>query len=207
MRSMIIGGLAVALSAACGEAETIVEPRSPAPSVPIESVHRDWTPANSEVEGLDVRAASTRRLSVPQLERSLDVIGGFPLGSVQLPDNLAFTLGQPDFQSVTEPSRDPSPLFMKFMVDLAAFVCGQILEADRARPEDDRVLSRFEDDEANLRALWLRFTGIAGDAATDDVQRLLDVQREATEASAGNVDAGRLAVCVAAATSPEFLLY
>jgi hypothetical protein len=196
---------AAAFGIACGEAER-TEPTSNA-GVPVDAVHDDWAPAPGPGTSLDVDAAAARRMSVAQLERSLEVVAGFPEGSVQLPANLAFTLGQPDFRSVTEPSREPSPLFMKFMVDLAGFVCGQILEADRARPASQRVLSRHEDLDENLRSVWFRFTGISGADADADVARLREAYQSATASTGDNEDAGRVAVCMAAATSPEFLLY
>jgi hypothetical protein len=197
--------ITASLAIACGETER-AEPASNA-GVPVDAVHDEWTPAPGPGTSLDVDAASARRLSVAQLERSLEVVGGFPEASIELPANLAFTLGQPDFRSVTEPSREPSPLFMKFMVDLAGFVCVRILEADRLRPAGQRVLSRHEDLDENLRAIWFRFTGISGAAADAEVARLRETYQSATASTDDNEDAGRVAVCMAVATSPEFLLY
>lgn len=204
-RRLIAAIATASLSIACGETDR-AEP-SRATGVPVDEVHGDWNPGDGPSAPLDVAAASARRMSVAQLERSLEVVGGLPEGSVVLPPNLAFTLGQPDFQSVTEPSREPSPLFMKFMVDLAGFVCVRILEADRARPSEARVLSRHDDLDENLRSIWYRFTGISGAEAEADVERLRTAYESATASTDDNPDAGRVAVCMAAATSPEFLLY
>jgi len=96
---------------------------------------------------------------------------------------------------------------MKFMVDLAGFICGRILEADRMRPREQRVLSAHDDVDANLRAVWFRFTGLSGPEADSDVDRLRATFERATASTDDNPDAGRVAVCMAAATSPEFLLY
>ncbi len=173
------------------------------PTQPVDVEEDSWKPQNPDrIPGLDQVAAEPRRLSVAQLERSWDIVRGVPLGSSQLPDNLALTLGEPDFRSVNEPSYEPTPLFMKFMVDLAAFFCSDILRADAERPVAERILSRFEDQDENLRHIWARFTGITGEAADADVERLKTVQ-------AGPDDAveGLWAVCIAAGTSPEFLLY
>lgn len=199
-----IGLFVAAGAASCGSPDPTDSGDPPSRAVSVDETH--WNPEPDPPAGLEVPAASARRLSVSQLERSLEVVGRLPEGSVRLPANLAFTLGQPDFRSVTEPNRDPSPLFMKVMVDLAGFVCSRILEADRARPQSERVLSRFDEPEENLRSIWLRFTGVSGAAADDDIARLAETQQQATGAT-GQPDAGRLAVCVAAATSPEFLLY
>lgn len=146
-----------------------------------------------------------RRLSVTQLERSLDVIGNLPLGSFRLPENLALTLGRPDFRTTTERSFEPSPLFMKFMVDLGGFVCQQIIRADRERPESERVLLLSGPQDERLSEIWFRFTGIRGDAATPYIERLARVE-ESAEAT-GPQGTGALAVCLAAVTSPEFLIY
>lgn len=204
MNRFVVSASLVAVAAGCDG--TSSEPPASPERTPVVVTEGHWSPPDPSGEGLDVEAALPRRLSVAQLERSLEVIGGFPEGSIELPQNLAQALGQPDFQSVTTPSRDPSPLFMKFMVDLAGFVCGQIVEADRQRTASERVLARYDDSDQNLRSIWLRFTGISGAAADDDIARLARVEAEAT-ADTGSAEGGRWAVCIAAVTSPEFLLY
>lgn len=149
---------------------------------------------------------SARRMSVEQIERSLDVVGGFPPGSVQIPESLALTLGEPDHRSITERSFEPSPLFMKFMVDLGGFVCTEILRADVDRPLEERVLLLEGEQDERLRSIWFRFTGITGSAADPYIERLARVEEDASAASS-EPGAGAMAVCLAAITSPEFLLY
>jgi hypothetical protein len=159
-----------------------------------------------DLGALSVLSRGPRRLSVDQLERSLDAIGQLPKGTVKLPQSLALTLGRPDYLEVTEESLEPTPLFMKFMMDLGGYFCGAVGDADPNRPADQRVLTRFADREPNLRYLLLRFTGIDGSDAAPYVARLgtvFDAARSGAKGEAG----GWQAVCLALFTSPEFLLY
>lgn len=167
----------------------------------------DMGPPDMQEVPLQVAPTGARRLSVTQLERSLDVVGNLEPGTIQLPANLALTLGQPDYRSTTQRSFEPSPLFMKFMVDLGGIVCQSILAADAERPESERVLLLPDEPTARLRRIWFRFTGIEGEAATPYVDKLAQVESEASAASPNNPNAGLLAVCLAAVTSPEFLIY
>lgn len=165
-------------------------------------------PHHPEMNGLTVASRGPRRLSVEELERSWEVVTGLPSGAVQLPEFLARSLGDPDWLSVTEPALEPSPLFMKFAVDLANILCSQVLSAEVQQPAQTRVLLRHpEDVERNLRQLILRFWAIdASEAGHSDVIRLRTVYDAGSEGQFG-VYSGWLAVCVALTTAPEFLLY
>jgi len=190
--------------AACGQ-EALGPAETPTPPEPV-TLPSDRQPfdGHPELPPEDViDAKGPRRLSVQQLERSLDVIAGLPVGSIQLPPNLALTLGRPDYQTITQRSFEPSPLFMKFMIDLGAFVCDTIWNADAERPVSARILTGADGDEANARAVWFRFTGIEGPAADASVQGLV----EAMDAAGANPRQRAMAMCIAAATAPEFLLY
>lgn len=194
----------VALIVACGEASSLPEEPAPVRGDPVEvpSIPGAFT-GHPPIEGLELDAKGPRRLSVTQLERSLDVVAELPVGSIQLPENLALTLGEPDYQTTTQRSSDPTPLFMKFSIDFAAFVCRAIIDGDRQRPEGQRILARFDSAEENARFVWYRFTGIEGPAADESVARLVDAMN-----AAGSVPTDRaLALCISAATSPEFLTY
>jgi hypothetical protein len=203
---VLASGLALA---ACGEAEAPPEPApAPAPEV-AERAPRDPLPAHHpEVEDLQVASRGPRRLSVEEIERTWESIAGLPPGEVQIPENLARSLGDPDWLSVTEPNLEPSPLFMKFMVDLGAILCSQLLRGDRQRPPEARVLLRHPRDvDANLRQLILRFWAVdARSPDHPDVARLRAVYETARRGATGD-QGGWLAVCIALSTSPEFLLY
>lgn len=157
-----------------------------------------------DVGSLGVLSRGPRRLSVPQIERTLEVITGFPEGSIVLDGNLARSLGEPNYLRVTEESLVPSPLFMKFLMDVAGFVCPAVREADNSRPESEVVLARFPDPDENIRYLLLRFLSLDGAAADGYASRLRVVY---DAAGATNPSDGWQAVCVALITSPEFLLY
>lgn len=174
------------------------------------SVERESGPAmpptHPDVEALRILSRGPRRMSVEQLERSIEQIGELPRGTVALPDSLALALGRPDDLRVTEESLEPSPLFMKFMTDLAGYVCTALSDADPGRPEHQRVLTRFGDRDTNIAYLLLRFTGIEGAAAEGYAERLRTVYDGGSKGARGE-RAGWEAVCIALFTSPEFLLY
>lgn len=194
-------GCALALSACA--AEDSAPPTSP---VPVQTTAGPDLPADHPgVTERAVRSRGPRRMSVSQLERSLDALGNLEPGSIVIPDDLALTLGQPDFLQVYETSLEPSPLFMKFMMDLGAIICSGLADAEAERPADARVFTRHPDLQDNLRYMVLRFLGIDGEAAEGYVERLARVHEAA--ASASGALPGYQAACIALVTSPDFLLY
>jgi hypothetical protein len=154
---------------------------------------------------LAIASRGPRRLSVDQLQRTLDGIAGLPPGSVLLPPDLAITLGKSDYKRVTQEQLEPTPLFMKFMLDLGTILCSQLAMAEAMRPADQRIFTRFASVDDNLRFLVLRFTGIEGPDADPYVARLKDAYTAGAQSSA--TLAGYQTVCVSLFTSPEFLLY
>ena len=126
-------------------------------------------------------------------------------------DALARTLGEADYNEVTTPNVDPSPLFQKFMNDLAAQLCAKGLarDADGGDVEDKLIVPYPADVDANLRFLRLKFHGLyvpddaePGTDGLDDLRRLY----QDIEADTGAADAW-LGVCIAMVTAPEFLAY
>lgn len=195
--SLLIGSLACAGDETAPAGPTEV-PIGVTPQTPVPVDH----PSMNE---LAVRSRGPRRLSVDQIERALDQIANLPSGSVRLPEDLAITLGRPDYVRTTEETLEPSPLFMKFMVDLGGIMCTNIGDGDRARPAEDRVFTRYDTPQENLRYMVLRFTGIDGPDADAYVDRLMRVY-DAASASARPLG-GYEGACIALFTSPEFLLY
>ena len=189
----------------------------PAADQPIQPVEREKTPAvvtelpsmpvdHPDVESLKVLSRGPRRMSVEQLERSLEVIIGIPDGQFDLDRTLAMTLGEPDYLTVTEESLEPTPLYMKFMMDLAAYTCQLVRDYDPQRPVEERVLTRYTDEDQNIRHILLRFTGLDGSDADPYVERLSRVYQAGRSGPMGDAS-GWEAVCIAVFTSPEFLLY
>lgn len=159
-----------------------------------------------EVVGLEVLSRGPRRMSVDQIERSIEKIGELPVGSIALDPSLALALGRPDYLRVTEESLEPSPLFMKFMMDLAGYVCTALSDYDPMRPQEQRVLNRFPNREENIRYMLLRFTGVEGAAADEYIPRLSAAWDEGLTGARGEKGGGE-AVCMSLFTSPEFLIY
>jgi hypothetical protein len=186
----------------CLAAEEVV---APAPEAVGQTQVSDLPADHPAVGQLATLSRGPRRMSVDQLERSLDRVANAPLGSVKLPPDLAVTLGKPDFIRATEESLEPSPLFMKFMMDLGAIICTNIGDSDPARPAEERVYTRYLERDDNLAYMLVRFTGIEGDDAAPYMARLQRVY----EVAAGSPRplAGYEAACLALFTSPEFLLY
>lgn len=207
MKRPIVSFLLMTLAACTAEAPVGPPAPTPTPRPALGKVDLGRVPeGHTDVSTLRVVSRGPRRLSVDQLERSLDQLGQLPDGTVKFPESLAVTLGRPDYVRLNAESLEASPLFMKFMLDLGAIVCGQLITSDPQRPVDERALTRYEDVDRNIDDLLLRLTGIDGDAAAPYRARLAEVYREASGSPRGAA-AGWEAVCIAVLTSPEFLLY
>jgi hypothetical protein len=193
------------LGACTKPAEVIPPPPPPKPPAVIASQVPQMPAGHPDLPALKVSSRGPRRMSVDQLERSLDNIGNVPAGTVKLPVDLAFTLGRPDFRRVTEESLDPSPLFMKFMVDLSVFFCDSMAEAEATRMPEARVFTRELTIDANLQGLLLRFTGIEGEDARPYLTRLRTAYDAGTQST--KKLGGYQAACMSLFNSPEFLLY
>jgi hypothetical protein len=178
-------------------------PKNPATEIELPSMPVD----HPDMASLDVLSRGPRRMSVEQLERSVEVIiGGLPDGSFDLDRTLALTLGEPDYLTITEEVLEPTPLYMKFMMDLGGYVCQTVRDYDPQRPVEDRVLTRYTDKNQNIRYILLRFTGLDGTDADPYVERLSRVYDAGRAGPMGDAS-GWEAVCLAIFTSPEFLLY
>jgi len=191
--------------AGCSAAPT---PALPPPPPALARVDQGTVPnGHPDLGSLGILSRGPRRMSVDQLERSLEQIGQLAPGAVVFPESLAVTLGKPDYLRRTEEALEPSPLFMKFMLDLGAIACGNLAGADPQRPAEDRVLTRYDGDiDRNIDHVLLRFTGIEGAAAEPYHQRLKLTYERGARSPRGPI-AGWEAVCIAVFTSPEFLLY
>lgn len=199
--------LFVSLLAVCACQKKTEPPPAP-PKVPeVNKISVAQMPAgHPSLPSLTVQSRGPRRLSVDQLEKALDQIGNVPAGTVVLPPDMAFTLGRPDYKRVTQEQLEPSPLFMKFMVDLGGAFCTNIAMAEAGRPTDQKVFTRYGTVDENLSYMLLRFTGIDGDDAAPYLPRL----KSAYDTGAQNATltlGGYQAVCMSLFTSPEFLLY
>ena len=184
--------------------ESAAEVPAPTPAQ-VESVPA-LPPPPSEAAGLDVLSRRVRRMSVDQLSRSIESFGNLEPGSIEIPEFLAFTLGKPDYLQTTEENLEPSPLFMKFMMDLGGIICPPLAASDEERPADERIFTRYSSLSDNLGHALLVATGIDGDDAVPYIARLTRVFEAGRVGALGDVS-GYEAVCMALITSPEFLLY
>jgi hypothetical protein len=186
------------------------DPLPPAPPALRPEVTRIQLPnmpdGHPDLPSLAVLSRGPRRMSVEQLERSIEQIGELPAGSVRFPESLALTLGRPDYGRVTEESLEPSPLFMKFMLDLGGIACKSLADLEPMRPVEQRVFTRYPELDQNLDFMLLRFIGMEGAEAEPYRARLREVHARGARSARGAI-AGYEAACIALFTSPEFLLY
>jgi hypothetical protein len=204
MKKLVIAALAVAGAAACTQKP--VEPLPPPPPLTVLSNPSPSMPdGHPALSDLAISSRGPRRMSVDMLERSLDQMADLPAGTVKLPADLAVTLGRPDYRRVTEEQLQPTPLFMKFMLDFSTVYCSNLAQFEPQRPADQKFFTRFTSVDENLRFLLLRFTGIEGTEADAYATRLKAAYDEGSQSAAPL--SGYQTVCVALFTSPEFLLY
>lgn len=168
-------------------------------------------PTNS---GPESTGKQTRRMSVDQLRRSIPALFAgltwtVPARPQPAPgfDVLASTLGEPDYIQNTANNLDPSPLFAKFMDDMAASVCRQAIERDTAGGRDPLVVQHPDSRQANLRFLRLKLHGIY--VAPDSMEGLEDLQTLYSETLEATEDASQAwwGVCIAMLTAPEMMAY
>lgn len=159
----------------------------------------------------EVFGKRARRISVDNLRHSIPALfGGIswtnPNGSQNQFDKLSQTLGEADYLNVTLENREPSPLFAKFMDDMAGNVCEKALAQDTAG-ETRHIVVYPEDVDTNLRFLRLKFHGIyvpenSNESLTDLkalYEDILSLTNQPAQAWQG--------VCIALLTAPEFLAY
>ncbi|MBL8954184.1 MAG: hypothetical protein JNK82_25630 [Myxococcaceae bacterium] len=182
-----------------------------------------------------VVSGGSQRLSVAQLRSSLPVILGsdsagnpvtWRIGTAVGFDTRSATLGEADYLNRVDDDLEPSPLYLKFMFDMAKDSCNRVITADAARAAGAKVLTRFvgptdtvtsarANVDRNLRSLRLQFHGIkvegGDDAGIAAYRKLFD---DAVKGAAGagsptaaHVTEGWRAVCVALLTAPEYHLY
>jgi hypothetical protein len=175
-------------------------------------------------------SAGARRLSVAQLKASLPVVlrgHGWKVGNADGFDARSGTLGVPDYVSSVEENLEATPLYLKFMGDMARDACNRAVTADGAQPDAaQRAVLRFVEPvdtvarspakvDENLAYLRLSFLGRRGtgpaDPALAQLRTLFDQAVQAAAAGSAPTRAhvleGWRAVCVALLTSPEFHLY
>lgn len=200
-------------------------PQAPQSASTPESTHEDewshpvpesWTevPLQPNPGAPESSDRQTRRLTVDQLRRSIPALFGgitWTVPARQQPiagfDALSSTLGEPDYIQATSNNLDPSPLFAKFMDDMAASVCRQALDRDAAGEQPPLVVQHPSNPQENLRFLRLKLHGIF--VAADSMEGLEDLHELYTETLASTEDPIQAwwGVCIAMLTAPEMMAY
>jgi hypothetical protein len=181
-------------------------------------------------------SAHTRRVSIQQLEDSLPFLLGTEMaGTPPVARPITWsgfasrsnTLGEPDYIVSVDENLEPSPLYLKFMGDLAREVCGKAVKAESSIAKmEDRHLQRYVNRtdalpaqkaaiDANLRHLKLVFHGVKvadnDDGPIAPYRKLFDTAVSGAAAGGAvtesKIQEGWRAVCVALLTAPEFHLY
>jgi hypothetical protein len=204
----------------------------PRPMMPID--HSPIDPL--DMPGANVNSALSRRMSIQQLENSLPLLfGNETTGNPPVARPITWsgfasrsgTLGEPDFIVSVDENLEASPLYLKFMGDLAREVCGKAMVAEtKLAKQEERHVQRFVNRtdwlpaqkdaiDKNLRHLKTIFHGSRVDPSDDQpiaAYRKLFEETVTSAAAGGAVNESRIAegwrtVCVAFLTSPEFHLY
>jgi hypothetical protein len=162
-----------------------------------------------------------RRMDLDQLEASIaTATGGIYWGMSEGDrkfDELAQTLGKPDYLDVTTEDLSPSMLFQKFLGDAARDVCEQLIVQELATPPKDRIflVEASEEDtsatdsqaiESNLRYLLTRFHSQSLDPGSDLLAPWVWLFDSSVHVTDDPVSAWRT-VCVGLITHPNFYSY
>lgn len=201
--------LALLLLVSCGSPVVEVESKGTVDiTPPAQDWGRDW-----------------RRMDLDQLKASIERVSGgvswsSPTGrdNIDMFDDLASTLGKPDYLQATREDLEPSLLFQKFLKDAANAVCLGIIEEDGRRNQSERqfVTELAWDDtwegnpegvKANLARLILRFHGRLITADTQEIEEWAWLFRSVSHVTDGNLAKSWNAVCVALMTHPDFYTY
>lgn len=162
---------------------------------------------------------SPRRLSVEHLRNSIPKL--FPglqwhyksgNNYITYFDRYAQTLGEADYLQITQTTRESSPLFFKFMDDMAAFVCKFAIDADTAQKDlSKRHIIRYDgagNVDKTLRFLRLKFHGIwVPEASKESITQLRQLYDKIMEATKKNEKEAWKGICIAVLTAPEFFAY
>jgi hypothetical protein len=216
---MMRDGLVLVAALTLGCTSAVPAPEPPAPPQEQPFVH-PWESLNTEPHGkawvhperMPV-GKRTRRLSVDQLRRSIpSLFAGIQWTDDQGRDmfnRLSGTLGEADFVERTEHNLMVSPLFSKFMDDMAGQVCAKAVQHDAQQADaEDRVLVRNVGDvEANLRYLRRKLHSLHVPGGVDDPSIAAYRGLYHNIAAESGAESAWIGVCVAMLTAPEFMAY
>lgn len=161
-----------------------------------------------------------KRMDIDQLRISIQAATGGEGWVVDGDDQfeeLARTLGKPDYFNLTSEDLEPAALFQKFLDDAARSVCYELAEKElevapesrvlmvHASPEDTYAASP-EKIEANLSLLLKRYHGRHAEMGDPALKSFLWLYQSAEHVSQDPVKAWRT-VCVGLIVHPAFYTY
>ncbi len=199
------------------------EPRSnktfPTPTGGTEPKHFDdhWKSAPTQdgnhAQITPYHGRHARRLSIEQIKKSIpQLFNGLTWtdsANANMFDKYALTLGKADYIEVTENNREASSLFMKFMDDMASYVCSKAVEADLKNPDlTKRSVIRHPDDvDQTLRFLRLKFHAVfVPNTSTKGIEKLRKLH-DAIRTKTNSETKAWTGVCIAIVASPDFFAY
>ena len=222
------------LLAALGLAGCLAESVAPAPArpeppavIPPVDVHAGAaTPVALSPAPVEPEAPyrERRRMDLDQLDAALrGVTGGIGWTEtrggreVNLFEDLASTLGKPDFLQITEEDLEPSAMFQKFLDDAARSACARLMSEDPTRATEARTFFVRAEPEAslaeapervvaNLQYLLLRFHGRAVGPDAPELEPWLWLMRSAAHVTTEQPTVWRT-LCVGLLTHPDFYTY
>jgi hypothetical protein len=225
MKARIAALTSLVLGASCtGAVERSDSADAPTgPSLPSVSVEVDQEPSGPLIpppEAGPLPPRSRRRMDLDQLDAAIRVAtGGLAWeerGRNQL-EELAPTLGKPDYIQVIDEDLSPSAMFQKFLNDAARAVCDRLMVEDPMRPASERTFFVEAEQEQgvarkpqavrnNLTQLLLRFHGRPVQANGPELQPWVELMK-AVEAGGGDAGDAWTAVCVGLIIHPNFYTY
>lgn len=215
--------IAVILLFACGAPAPVEQrppdalPGTPHPELPTGSVGATGT---ADIADPAPAGRTPRRMNVDQLRAAMEQVSGgvvWEEDGVAMFEDLAPTLGRPDWITSTTEDLAPGLLFQKFLDDAATYTCEEILQREAASPDGHVLLvdATLADTwsgnpaavRANLSRAVLRWHGHvvpADDPALEPWTFLFESTLLVTE---DDTWAGWRAVCVGLFTHPDFYSY
>lgn len=205
------------LLAGCGTPDAPSRPAPSAPTTPIELPEGGVTDGGEATAPSGQDGRDRHRMSVFQLADSLEVVTGIRWmdGDDDRFEELAPTLGVPDWAERTTENREPDLVFSKVLDDAATEVCAQLVDAEASG--GDRLLVGVDLSttvatdrpaiEAALSRALLRFHGHDLPVGDERLGPWVWLFESATNATNGDTRVAWQAVCTALIVHPDFTTY
>ena len=167
---------------------------------------------------------SRRRLDLDQLQVALTDATGMTWTeerdgqTINRFDELAETLGKPDFDGITYEELAPTTTFQRFLDEASLSICRKLIEEEQKRARDERIYfvhATWDDDWAsqsekitqNLQMLLLRYHGREYDVDSQRLRSWLALYQQAEAADGAVPLTAWTTVCVGLLTHPDFFTF